>query len=111
MIRPSIVVLCTSLIGANASAFGACVDVAGEFCKIEHYDDSDIGKAMTICQQHEQNFMMVVPPQHQYGERWKACYQVRAQWEKTEDARRQQEAAEQEKRDKAFVEKIAGESK
>lgn len=76
------------------------------------FDDSDVGKAMTICEKHRYVAPFIFdtsPPMqsYEYEEGWKACVAVRAKWDQTEPARLAKEAEEQEKRDKDFVTKIA----
>ena len=92
----------------------SCGDSTGDICSHpQTYDNSDLGKAMAICDRHKQPTGMVfdvLPPQAEYAyeSAWQTCNAVAEKWAKTETARKQREAEEQEKRDLEFVKKVAG---
>jgi hypothetical protein len=74
------------------------------------YDDSEVGKAMTICAKHEQQPAMVYSEggtPMDYAEGWEACYKVREKWNKTETARQWREQQDQEAHEQEFVKGVA----
>jgi hypothetical protein len=75
------------------------------------YDDTPVGKAMSLCSKHEiWSSIQTDPPSLPTHEpEWTPyCEKVRSIWENSETARKQHEAAEQEKCDLEFVKGVAG---
>jgi hypothetical protein len=74
-------------------------------------DGTDIGHAMTICDQHTRPTGLVYPeggsPPPVYDDGWEACNQVRAEWTKGATAKARREDAERRAKDKEFVQDVA----
>lgn len=75
------------------------------------YDETnDIGRAMNICEQHSHEPNSVYPEggtPREYDKGWEACYRVRQEWQKGEEAARIQRQREQDGLDKGFVEGLS----
>jgi hypothetical protein len=73
-------------------------------------DGTDIGHAMTICDQHAHPTGTMYPeggePPPEYDEGWDACYAVRSEWAKGATAKAWQESAEKDAKDKQFVQRV-----
>lgn len=77
------------------------------------YGDTQLGRAMQICDRHRlPPTMMTVPPQGpMWNEAWAACNTVFREWQNSETVRKQKEYEAQVERDRQFVIKLEKELK
>jgi len=78
------------------------------------YDNTDLGKAMAICDKHQFNWTSLngsMKTITAYHSDWLACNDIRRRWDQIQEERRKLEQDTQDSQDRAFVERVAKELK
>jgi len=80
-------------------------------CASSTFGTDDLGRAMTVCQDHFRlSATVMIPPPRipDFAQGWEACTKVWAAWLDSEEARKQREREAEIERQRQFVNEVAG---